>query len=197
MPQRNGPSHREGGEVPTRRSSVNLRGNRSRTSRAVPDCTSFLALALGRGCVHARHVSEDTSASTSPCGCCVPCFHGCVRVTPEDVLTDAVPKTCCACCLCCVEGGLRNALFKTERTKKQHLNARHYWQTTDAHTMVSKMMHAKEMMTVEVGGTTVLTIPAPVGAHGNGLRHYGADDAGSQRHGSDGLADGCPSDGDE
>ena len=55
--------------------------------------------------------------------------------------------------------------------------------------MVIKMAHAKETMTVKADGITMLMIPTRVGAHGDGLRHPGAYDAGSQRHGSDAHAD--------
>ena len=80
-------------------------------------------------------------------------------------------------------------MFKTERTKMQFLNARHCWQTADAQTMVIKMSLTKEMMTVEADGITMRMVPTPVGAHGEGLRHSGTYDAGSQRHGSDAHAD--------
>ena len=71
----------------------------------------------------------------------------------------------------------------------QYPNACHYWQTTDAQTVVTKMTHTKETMTVETDGITMCMVPTRVGAHGDGLRHPGADGAGSQRHGSDVHAD--------
>ena len=80
-------------------------------------------------------------------------------------------------------------MFETERTTMQHPNARHCWQTTDAQTMVIKMSLTKEMMTVEADGITMRMVPTPVGANGEGLRHSGTYDAGSQRHGSDAHAD--------
>ena len=54
---------------------------------------------------------------------------------------------------------------------------------------MTKMTHTKETMTVESDGITMLMVPTLVGAHGDGLRHPGAYDAGSQRHGSDAHAD--------
>ena len=65
----------------------------------------------------------------------------------------------------------------------QYPNARHCWQTTDAQTMVITITQTKETMTVETDGITMLMIPTLVGAHGDVLRHLGAYDAGSQRHG--------------
>ena len=79
----------------------------------------------------------------------------------------------------------------------QYPNARHCWQATDAQTMMSEMAHTKEPMTVKADGTTMRMIPTLVGAHGDGLRHPRAYDAGSQRHGSDAHADGCSDDDDE
>ena len=62
--------------------------------------------------------------------------------------------------------------------------------------MMIKMKHTKETMTVEADDITMLMITKLVGAHGDGLRHHGAYDAGSQRDGSDAHADRCPDDDD-
>ena len=80
-------------------------------------------------------------------------------------------------------------MFEIERTTMQHPNARHCCETTDAQTMMIKMTHTKEMMTVEADDITLLTKPTLVGAHGDGLRHPGAYGAGAQRASSDAHAD--------
>ena len=55
--------------------------------------------------------------------------------------------------------------------------------------MVIKMAQTKETMTVKADGITMRMKPTLMGARGDGLRHPGAYDAGSQRHGSDAHAD--------